>query len=348
MNWLGRDYLGYSLQTHLTAVGVFLLFLGGFKLGRAVVVDRLRAIVSRTANKVDDLVIELLDMIRTPEQYLLAFYLATRPYVLPPWLHRGFRAAVVVTLTYRAVTMLQRALVFALTAATDEAKDPAAIHTRRTMTLIVNAAVWVLAALFVLSNLGFNISSMIAGLGIGGIAVALAAQAVLGDLFSAVAIWLDRPFELGDFIVFDGFMGTVEEIGIKTTRVRALSGEMLIVPNASLTSARIRNFKRMHERRVAMPIGVDYKTPVDTLARLPAIVEALVRKDERLRFERVHVDRLGESSIDLELVYWVLSADFAIHMAAKQELLLAVLKAFAKEGVEIPFPRRTVVLRQES
>ncbi|MBI4348069.1 MAG: mechanosensitive ion channel family protein [Elusimicrobia bacterium] len=346
MELLGRETFGYSLQTHLTAVGVFLLFLAGFRLGRAVVIDRLRALASRTSNKLDDLVIELLDMIRTPEQYLVAFYLATRPYTLPVWLHRGFRAVVVVSVTYRAVTMLQRAVVFALAAATDDPKDPAALHTRRTMTLIVNSAIWVLAVLFALSNLGFNITSMVAGLGIGGIAVALAAQAVLGDLFSAVAIWLDRPFELGDFIVFDGFMGTVEDIGIKTTRVRALSGEMLIVPNASLTSARIRNFKRMRERRVVIPIGVDYRTPVDTLARLPGIVEAIVRKDDRLRFEQVFVDKLGESSIDLELVYWVRSADMAVHMAAKQELVLSILKAVQTEGVEIPFPHRTVILRQ--
>lgn len=343
MEWLAGEYFGYSLRTHLTAASVFLLFLLGFRVARGFILNRLRALAARTTTRIDDLVIEMLDMIRTPEQYLVAFYLAARPYAFPAWLERGFRAVVVVTVTYRAVTLLQRALVFALTQATDDTA-PGGAQTRRTMTLLTNTAVWAVAALFVLSNLGFNVTSMIAGLGVGGIAVALAAQAVLGDLFSAVAIWLDRPFETGDFIAFDTFAGTVEDIGIKTTRVRALSGELLVVPNSSLTSTKIQNFKRMAERRVVVPLGVAYKTPIDTLARLPGVVEAIVRKDDRARFERVHVDKLNESSIDLELVYWVRSADYGAHMAVKQQLLIAVLRAFEAEKVEIPFPHRSVLL----
>ena len=343
MQWLDSGYFGYSLRTHLSAVSVFLVFLLGFRVARSVILERLRALAAKTTTKIDDLVVDLLDMIRSPEQYLVAFWLATRPYTFPDWLEKGFRAVVVVAVTFRAVTMLQRALVFTLSAATDVAA-PGGAQTRRTLTLLASTTVWIVAVLFVLSNLGFNISSMIAGLGIGGIAVALAAQAVLGDLFSAVAIWLDRPFELGDAISFDGFSGTVEDIGIKTTRVRATSGELLIVPNAGLTSAKIQNFKRMAERRVVIPLNVAYKTPVDTLARLPDLVERLARKDERIRFERAHLDKLSESSIDLELVYWVRTADYGVHMAVKQQLLLSILKALEAEKVEIPFPHRTVLL----
>ncbi|MBI5201419.1 MAG: mechanosensitive ion channel family protein [Elusimicrobia bacterium] len=343
MELLETGYFGYTLRTHLSALSVFLGFLLGFRLARGLVLERLRALAAKTTTKIDDLIVELLDMVRTPEQYLVAFWLATRPYAFPDWLEKGFRAVVVIAVTFRAVTMLQRALAFGLTAATDDTA-PGGAQTRRTVTLLANATVWIVAVLFVLSNLGFDITSMIAGLGIGGIAVALAAQAVLGDLFSAVAIWLDRPFELGDAISFDGFSGSVEDIGIKTTRVRAASGELLVVPNASLTSTKIQNFKRMAERRVVLPLQVSYKTPLETLARLPGLVEAIVKKDDRLRFDRAHVDKLSESSIDLEVVYWVRTDDYGVHMAAKERLLLAVLKALEQERVEIPYPHRAVIM----
>jgi small-conductance mechanosensitive channel len=335
-----------DLWSWLTAAATFAVVLGGFLLGRRVLVGRLRWLAERTDTKVDDLVVDLLEMIRNPECYLVAFYAATRPLTLPLWLDRGFRAGVVLAVTYRAATMLQRAALFAIEEGLlkERQKDAGYVHTARTLGYLANAAVWACALLFALSNLGFNVTSMLAGLGIGGIAVALAAQAVLGDLFSAIALYLDRPFVAGDAITFGDTTAVVERIGFKTTRLRALGGELLVVPNSSLTSARIQNWRYLHERRVVLALSAAYGTPRPKLAALPAALRAVIvaAGGDKARVDRVHLKALAASSIDFELVYYVLTSDYAEHMDIQQRVLLGALELFEREGVEIPFPTQTV------
>ena len=211
------------------------------------------------------------------------------------------------------------------------------------MSLLVRGVLWLLGLIFILDNLGINVTSMVAGLGIGGIAVALAAQAVLGDLFSALAIHLDEPFVVGDFITVDDFKGTVERIGIKTTHLRSLSGELLVMGNSKLTSSPIRNYKKMHERRVALKFGLLYSTPEAALAEMPGAVRALVEKDKSLRFDRAHFSGLGESSLDFEVVYYILDADYNKHMDSQQRLLLELVADVRKRGLAFAYPTRTVV-----
>lgn len=344
--FLELEYFQNSVRAYLGAAAVFFGFLFAFKIARTLILGRLRGWAARTETTLDDLVVELLGMIRAPEQYLFGFYLATRPLQLPSWFDKGLRAAAIAAVAYRVMRMLQRIAAFVVDRLLSEA-DSSARHSARTIGYFVNALIWVVAVLFVLSNLGFNVSSIVAGLGIGGIAVALAAQAVLGDLFAALAIWLDRPFVLGDFIVFDEFMGTVEEMGIKTTRIRALSGEQLVIPNSSISSAKIRNFRRLSERRVVLRYGASYATPRAKLARLPGLIGGIVAAEPKVRLERVHLDALADSSIDFEVVYFVLSDDYNLHMDIKQRIHLAVLEAFEKEGVEMPFTTQTIQLAKE-
>jgi small-conductance mechanosensitive channel len=195
-----------------------------------------------------------------------------------------------------------------------------------------------LAVLFVLSNLGFNVSSMLAGLGIGGVAVALAAQAVLGDLFSAFAIYLDRPFVVGDFIVVGDKQGTVEQIGIKTTRVRSLSGEMLVFANSRLTSAEIQNFRQLIERRIVVIVGVPYQTSAEQVRIIPELLKSAVAASAKARFDRAHLKAFEQSGFSFELVYFVTDPTYAVYMDANQAIHLAILDAFRKEKIFFAMP----------
>ena len=205
-------------------------------------------------------------------------------------------------------------------------------------------AVWSLVVLLSLEQLGFDITALIAGLGIGGVAVALAVQNVLGDLFASLSIVLDKPFEVGDFIVVDGLRGTIERVGIKSTRVRSLDGELLVFSNADLLKSRIRNFQRMRERRVQFTIGVVYQTPLATLRAIPGILREIIERGEKTRFERAHFKEYGESALVFEIVYHVLDRDYNIYMDVQQAINLALFERFAREGVEFAYPTRTVHL----
>jgi small-conductance mechanosensitive channel len=213
---------------------------------------------------------------------------------------------------------------------------------------VVLLGLWSVIALLALSNLGVDITALVAGLGVGGIAIALAVQNVLGDLFASLAIVLDKPFIVGDFINVDDRVGTVEHIGLKTTRVRAISGEQLVFANADLLGARIRNFGRMYERRIAFSVGVTYGTPRGDLARIPELIQDAVEREAELRFDRCHLSGYGAYSIDFETVYFVTTPDYRTYMDANQRVLLHVHEAFERHGIEFAFPTQTLHLVRES
>jgi len=199
-----------------------------------------------------------------------------------------------------------------------------------------------------LDQLGVDVTALVAGLGIGGIAVALALQNILGDLFASAAIVLDKPFMVGDFIVVGEHAGTVEKVGLKTTRVRSLSGEQLVFANALLLNAQLRNFKRMNERRIAFAIGVTYETPLEKLRALPGWLKAAVEAQPKARFDRAHFKSYGDFSLNFEVVYYVLSAEFNVYMDAQQAINLTIYEKLAQEGVQFAYPTRTLYLRQDA
>jgi small-conductance mechanosensitive channel len=210
---------------------------------------------------------------------------------------------------------------------------------------IAKIVLWVIVAMLTLQNLGVEVTALVAGLGVGGIAVALAAQNILGDLFASMSIVLDKPFVLGDFIVVDDAMGTVEKIGLKTTRLRSLGGEQLIFPNNKLLQSRIRNHKRMTERRVQFTVGVAYETPRETLQRIPTIVRDAIEAQPETRFDRAHFKSFGPSSLDFEVVYFVLKPDHRIYMDIQQAVNLLLLDRFAAEKIQFAYPTQTLHVR---
>jgi small-conductance mechanosensitive channel len=209
----------------------------------------------------------------------------------------------------------------------------------------VRLAAWSLIGLLLLSNLGFDITALVAGLGIGGIAVALAVQNVLGDIFASLSIALDKPFVVGDFIIVDQVLGTVEYVGLKTTRLRSLSGEQIIISNTDLLNSRVRNYKRMTERRVLFSFGVVYQTPPAKLERIPQIARQCIEELDGTRFDRAHFQSFGDSALVFEVVYFVLNADYNAYMDIQQAVNLGIVRAFATEGIVFAYPTRTIYMQ---
>ncbi len=212
------------------------------------------------------------------------------------------------------------------------------------LNILLRVLLWVLVILLSLENLGVKISTLVAGLGVGGIAAGLALQHVASDLFASVAIMWDKPFQIGDFITIDTLSGTVERVGIKTTRIRSITGEELIFPNTDLVTGRIHNFRRMEERRIVFSIGATYDTSVENLRAIPSIIQKVIANLPQVRFDRAHFKDFGPSSLDFEIVYFILTAEYTIYMDIQQTINLALIDAFQQRGIEFAFPTQTIIL----
>lgn len=222
--------------------------------------------------------------------------------------------------------------------------DAAAATTMTAMAFAIKLVLWAVIVLVALDNLGVNITALVAGLGVGGIAIALATQNILSDLFASLSIVLDKPFVLGDFVAVDQHMGNIEHIGLKTTRLRSLSGEQLVFSNSDLLGSRLRNFGRMAHRRVLFSVGVTYQTPRDKIAMIPGIVRAAIEGQEKTRFDRSHFKEFGDFSLNFESVYYVLSREYNDYMDIQQAVNLRLHERFEAEGIEFAYPTQTVVL----
>ncbi len=274
---------------------------------------------------------------------LVALFIGSRSLILTSELDNAARAITVITVLVQAGIWGAASIRFvASTYEQGAAANSAIAGSLDAIRYVGTFAMWVLVLLLVLDNLGVQVTALVAGLGIGGIAIALAAQSVLGDLFASFAIVVDKPFKQGDFIIVGDLMGTVEHVGIKTTRVRSLWGEQLVFSNSDLTSARIRNYGLMEQRRVLFSIGVTYDTPADTVERIPQMIREAVEAQDLTRFDRAHFSAYGDSSLDIEIVYYVLSGDYNRYMDVQQGINLALLRRFADEGIDFAFPTRTL------
>ena len=253
--------------------------------------------------------------------------------------------AVLLLVAYRSARILQDLAAYAVrrTVLPEGVAGAAHHETVRNITILNNTLIWAGALLLVLGLLGINVSKVLTGLGIGGVAVAVAAQAVLADLFSAIAIFLDKPFSVGDSIVVDGLQGTVEHIGVKTTRVRALSGEMLIFSNSFLTSAKIRNFQHLQARRIIFDFGVSRRTPTDKIRKVTQLVKEIIARAPKTRRDRAQFNALGDKSLDFEVVYHVLDPQYNLYMDLHEGIMLELLEALEREGVALAYPTRIMI-----
>jgi small-conductance mechanosensitive channel len=349
-----RDYLGNSVErwayAALVLVVVFLL-LGVLK---RVLVARLAKLAARTTTEVDDLFVDLVRRTKRFFFFVLALYVAH--HVLDWSAARGetpesfsnpervIRDILVVGFWIQAAFWGLGLVAFAIAQLVKGrgANDPARTMGVTVLGFIGNLVVWSIVLLSSLDALGVPVTSLIASLGVGGIAVALAAQNVLGDLFASISILLDKPFVIGDAIQVGEFTGTIERIGIKSTRLRSVNGEEIIMGNHDLVSSRIRNYKRSKERRIVLAFGIEYSTPPDVVARVPDMVRSIIEATPGTRFDRSHMKGFGDSALQFEAVYFSLNEDYGPMMDVQQKVNLALLNAFAEEGIEFAFPTQTV------
>lgn len=280
----------------------------------------------------------------------IGFYAAASTLELPSKLDRAIDTIVVVALMLQAALWINCLFVNWIARLIEKRRniDSEAVTILAFLGFAARIMVWTFAILLILNHLNFNITALITGLGIGGVAIALAIQNILGDLFASLSIVLDKPFVVGDFIVIGDCMGTVEHIGLKTTRLRSLGGELIVFSNADLLKSRIRNYKRMYERRVVFTINVKYETAADKLSRVSQILRETVEARKQVRFDRAHFKEYGEYSLVFEIVYYVLNPDFNIYMDIQQAINISIYKRFVQEKIDFAYPTRTLHLKDSS
>ncbi|UCH11884.1 MAG: mechanosensitive ion channel family protein [Candidatus Omnitrophota bacterium] len=341
--FIEQAFLGNRVLDYLICVLLLLAGFGIIKIFQIFIIRRLKRWAEKTATTIDDFLIRLIRKIVVPLAYFGAFYLSVNILNLNPLLKRIINIAGVAILTLFTARLATVIISYGFDVFwTKRDKDVGLERSLKGILRITKLIVWGLAIVFFLDNLGFKISAVIAGLGIGGVAVALAAQAILGDLFSYFAIIFDRPFEIGDFIIIGEYLGTIEHIGIKTTRVRSLGGEQLVFSNKDLTNSRLRNYKRMGKRRVVFKLGVTYQTPLEKLKVMPEIIENVIKNVKDTTFDRAHFASYGDFNLVFEVVYYVMSRDYNKYMDIQQEINFAIKKEFEARDIEFAYPTQTL------
>ena len=332
---------------YLICLFIFLISILIIHLFRRFILVRLRHWAERTATTLDDFLIGIFQGCLIPLLYFGAFYLSVRTLILNPTLSKIIDILGLVLLTFFTIRSLIAVINYGLEVYwLKSQKDISKERSLKGVLKIIKVVVWGLGIVFLLDNLGFKISTVIAGLGIGGVAVALAAQTILGDLFSYFAIFFDRPFEIGDFIIVGDYLGTIEHIGIKTTRIRSLGGEQIVFSNADLTNSRVRNYKRMDQRRVVFKLGVTYQTTLKQLKMIPRIITDVIKNTKDTIFDRAHFFSYGDFSLIFEVVYYVLSRDYNKYMDIQQEINFAIKEKFEKHGIEFAYPTQTLYVNK--
>ncbi len=336
--------LGNTISNYLYALVAFFIAICLSLCLKYIVINKLNSLAKRTKSSIDDAILSLLTSLKLPFYIVISFYTAMQFLTLHESARKIIDAIFVICIVYQLITVGLIFLDYSFAKRVNEANGSSIAQIKDMIQLLIKVSLWTVGLLFILSNLGINITSLVAGLGIGGIAVALAVQNILGDLFSYFAIYFDKPFVKGDFIIIGTQTGVVEKVGIKTTRIRALQGEEIIISNSELTSSRIQNFKKMEERRIVFSFGITYETPLEKLAKIPHYIQDIIVATERTRFDRAHLLAFGDSAYVFEVVYYVQSADYNEYMDIHQAIHFQIITVFAQENIEFAYPTHKVHL----
>ncbi|GAA4302063.1 mechanosensitive ion channel family protein [Compostibacter hankyongensis] len=343
-HWSDTLYWNNSLRDYLVALLIIIIGLVAVKLLRSIVLGRVRRWARNTSSTLDDFILKLMEKAVLPALYLAVIYGGIRTLNLSATVENVLRIAIVVVLTFFGIRLVVSALEYGLNSyLSKEKKGGERRKELRGMLIIINVILWSVGIIFLFDNLGFDVTTVLTGLGIGGIAIALAAQTILGDLFAYFVIFFDRPFEIGDFIIVEDKLGSIEHIGVKTTRIRSLWGEELIYSNKLLTDSWIHNYKRMERRRIVFQLDISYLTPADKLEQIPARIRRIIESQERVQFDRAHFASYTEFSLKFEVVYYVLTSDYNVYMDIQQAINLALFREFAAEGIRFAHPLRSLV-----
>jgi small-conductance mechanosensitive channel len=340
-------YAGNTLLAYIIAVGGIVVAWIIIRLIKGYLLSWLKHFTSKTVTHYDDLLISTAEKFVIPFLYLFINYSILKQLNLRSGVEKVLDGAMAVITLFYAVRLINHVIHISIGGyMRRKGESEERIRHLNGLLIVVKAIVWVIGLLTLANNFGFDVSTLLASLGVGGIAIALASQAILGDLFSYLVIFFDKPFEIGDFVILNGdVMGVVEYIGIKTTRIRSLGGEQLILSNTNMTSSVIRNYKRMERRRVVFKTGVLYQTGYKQLQMIPGIITEIVKAQKDIMFDRAHLLEYGPSSINFEVVYYMLTADYNQYMDTQQTILFSIHEAFIKRGIEFAYPVQTVIVQ---
>jgi small-conductance mechanosensitive channel len=348
--------LGDTLSTYIASllllqnwaselVAVVVVFTGVFIVtygAERILLSWVRTFSQKTNSTVDDALYTFVSGMHPAGSFMLTLFLTKEVFSDLSVLGIVVRGALVLWVIYQSVRATGILIEDVIFERFSKEKD---LTTRSALKLVANltkGVVLSLGLLYLLASFGVNVTSLLAGAGIAGIAIAFALQGILTDLFSSFSIYFDKPFGVGDFIAVGEVMGTVRHIGIKSTRIQSLSGEEITISNQDLTKAQIKNFTRMSERRVVLRFGTLYSTPIEKCRAVPQIVRDIIAAQPDIRFDRVHLYGFGESSLDFEAVYFILSGDYVRFMDLQQEINLQIIEQFRQEGIVFAYPTRTI------
>ncbi|MFH1750198.1 MAG: mechanosensitive ion channel family protein [Candidatus Micrarchaeota archaeon] len=346
LNW---EFFGNTGEQYATAAAAFIAINVAIWVFKTVILSGMRRIAKKTSFKYDDFVVDFLTEIKTPFYFIVSLFFSARFLSLSDWIFKSLDYALAFGVMYYVIKGILRIVTHMKhIVAHKQLKEEGEQDTSMldVMEKFVQVIVWAIGILVVLDNLGIDVTALIAGLGIGGLAIAIASQAILADILAALSIYFDKPFRTGDFIIVGSDMGTVKKIGLKTTRIETLQGQELIMSNQELTNSRVNNYKRMKKRRIVFPFGVVYGTPVSKLKKIPASVKRIVDAVKGCKADRVHFKAFGNFSLDFEVVYYLDSPDYNRYMDSQQEINLKIAEAFEKDGIEFAFPTQTVYVKK--
>jgi len=346
MTILETTFYGNPVWRWFLALGLLISVWFVLRVLLRIVIARLRGFVARTPGRLDDLLVDLLEKTRFLFILVLALYAGSLVLSLPSAAKTALRTLFILALLLQAGYWGNGLVAFFTSRFVKrKLKEDAAVATSlAALGFLAKFVIWAIVVLIALDNMGIDITALIAGLGIGGIAIALAVQNILSDLFASLSILVDKPFVIGDFIVVGDLMGTVERIGLKTTRLRSLSGEQIIFSNSDLLGSRVRNYKRMYERRIAFSLGVTYDTGADLLEQIPKMIEEIISAQPNVRFDRCHFKSFGDFALIIETVYYMLIPDYTAYMDTQQAINLAIARRFEEEGIQFAYPTQTIYL----
>lgn len=342
-NFLNYNFLNNLIKEYLIALGIFVLIIIALKIFQQVIIRKIKKLADHTRTEFDDLIIKIIDSIGWPFYFFFALFFALKFIEVPEFLNKAVFYLLLTAGIYYGVKSVQGLIDFGFGRIAERKTDPALANLLSKLTKIL---LWVVAVLIIIQNLGYNISTLVAGLGIGGIAVAFAIQNILSDIFSSFSIYFDKPFQVGDFIIIGSDMGTVKKIGVKSTRIQTLQGEELVVSNKELTSTRVHNYKKMQKRRIVFTFGVVYDTSTEKLKKIPVIVKDIIDSIEITETDRVHFNKFGDFSLNFEVVYYLNSSDYNEYMNTQQKINFSIKEQFEKEGIVFAYPTQTIFVNK--
>lgn len=345
---MSYTFLNNTVFSYLIAVIVFFISLTVLRTIKYVIIRYLKMLCKKTKNDIDDMLMEAVGKVFRPPFYaFLSFYIAVITLTIPEVVHTYLYYFLMIIGTYYGIKFVATFIDYGTRKYMEKSEEGKVDgSTIKLLNNLVKAFLWLIATLLILSNLGYNITTLIAGLGVGGIAIAFALQNILADVFASFSIHFDKPFKTGDFIVTGNDMGTVKKIGIKSTRLTTLEGDELVVSNRELTEARVHNYKRMKKRRVQFNFDVDSSTSVKKLKKIPKMIEKIISDIDLLEFDRAHFKKFGDFSLIFEVVYYLNSKDYNVYMDKQQEINLKIKERFDKERIKMAFPTQQILLKR--